>query len=83
VVSAQAISSLQHVVSRQTPPLEAVVVSVTRIAGGTADNVIPESVEMGGTVRTYSEGLRLRTREAMERTLGGVASAHGTSYTFS
>ena len=80
--AAQAISSLQHVVSRETPPLDSVVVSVTRIAGGTADNVIPESVELGGTVRTYSEDVRLRTREAMERILGGIASAHGASYQF-
>jgi amidohydrolase len=80
--AAQAISSLQHVVSRETPPLDSVVVSVTRISGGTADNVIPESVELGGTVRTYSEDVRLRTREAMERILGGIASAHGASYQF-
>jgi amidohydrolase len=80
--AAQAISSLQHVVSRETPPLDSVVVSVTRISGGTADNVIPESVELGGTVRTYSEDARLRTREAMERILGGIASAHDASYQF-
>ena len=81
--AAQAISGLQHIVSRETSPLESVVVSVTRIAGGTADNIIPESVELGGTVRTYSEELRVRTRDAMERILGGVASAHGANCTFS
>ena len=80
--AAQAISSLQHVVSRETPPLDSVVVSVTRISGGTADNVIPESVELGGTVRTYREEVRRRTREGMERILGGIASAHGASYEF-
>jgi amidohydrolase len=80
--AAQAISSLQHIVSRETPPLDGVVVSVTRISGGTADNVIPESVELGGTVRTHSEEVRLRTRESMERILGGIASAHGASYEF-
>lgn len=52
--AAQSVSSLQFVVARETPPLEQVVLSVTRIAGGTADNVIPESVELGGTVRTYA-----------------------------
>jgi amidohydrolase len=80
--AAQAISSVQQIVSRETPPHESVVVSVTRIAGGTADNVIPGSVELGGTVRTYNEELRLRTRDAMERILGGVASAHGATSTF-
>jgi amidohydrolase len=80
--AAQAITSLQQIVSRETPPLESVVVSVTRIAGGTADNVIPQSVELGGTVRTYSEELRARTREAMERIVSGVAAAHGADVTF-
>ncbi|MGB0092996.1 MAG: amidohydrolase [Solirubrobacteraceae bacterium] len=78
----QSVSSLQHVVARETPPLESVVVSVTRIAGGTADNVIPECVELGGTVRTYDEKLRQQTREAMERVFAGVTAAHRAKYEF-
>ena len=78
-VAAQAISSLQHIVARETPPLESVVLSVTRIAGGSADNIIPESVEFGGTVRTYREDLRRHTRSAMQRVLAGVAAAHGAT----
>jgi amidohydrolase len=81
-VAAQLVSSLQHVVARETPPLESVVVSVTRISGGSADNVIPESVEMGGTVRTYREQLRQQTREAMDRVIAGVTSAHRAAYEF-
>jgi amidohydrolase len=81
-VAAQAVSSLQFVVARDTPPLEPVVVSVTRIAGGTADNVIPESVELGGTVRTYGEERRRETREAIERVLAGVTAAHRATYEF-
>ena len=69
-------------VGRETPPLESVVVSVTRIAGGSADNVIPESVALGGTVRTYAEELRRRTREAVERVLAGVSAAHGATCEF-
>jgi amidohydrolase len=79
-VSAQAITNLQHIVSRNTPPLESIVLSVTRIAGGTADNVIPESIEFGGTVRSYRQEARERTRETMARILEGVTAAHGASY---
>jgi amidohydrolase len=79
-VSAQVVTNLQHVVSRNTRPLDSVVVSVTRVAGGTADNVIPETVELGGTVRMFSDELRARTRESMERILQGVTQAHGASY---
>jgi amidohydrolase len=78
-ISAQAISSLQHIASRTTSPLDNIVVSVTRIAGGTADNIIPEVVELGGTVRTYREEVRRSTREAMERILDGVTAAHGAT----
>ena len=81
-VSAQAISNLQHIVSRTTSPLDSVVVSVTRITGGTADNIIPESVELGGTVRSYREEARARTRERIARVLDGVTAAHGATYEF-
>ena len=80
--AAQAITNLQHVVARTTPPLDSVVVSVTRIAGGTADNIIPESTEFGGTVRTYREELRQSTRKTIDRTLSGVTAAHGATYAF-
>jgi amidohydrolase len=79
-IAAQAITNLQHIVSRNTPPLDNVVVSVTRIRGGTADNIIPEAVEFGGTVRTYRRELREQTRDAIERILSGIASAHNASY---
>jgi amidohydrolase len=81
-ISAQAISNLQHVVSRTTSPLDSVVVSVTRITGGTADNIIPESVELGGTVRSYRAEARDRTRERIARVLDGVTAAHGATYEF-
>ena len=79
-IAAQAITNLQHIVSRNTPPLDNVVVSVTQISGGTADNIIPEAVEFGGTVRTYRRELREQTRDAIERILSGIASAHNASY---
>ncbi len=81
-VSAQAISSLQHIAARTTSPLDSVVVSVTRIAGGTADNIIPETVQLGGTVRAYREEVRRGTRDAMARILDGVTAAHGATVEF-
>src|SRR5439155_23861805 len=53
-IAANVVVALQTVVSRETDANEPVVVSVTRIAGGSADNIIPESVELGGTVRTVN-----------------------------
>ena len=81
-IAAQVVTNLQHVVSRGVDPLAAVVVSVTRIAGGTAYNVIPGSVELEGTVRTFDPELRDRVPQLMERVIAGVSAAHGARYRF-
>jgi amidohydrolase len=79
-VAAQVVTNLQHVVSRNVDPLASAVVSVTRIAGGTTTNVIPGSVELEGTVRTFDPALRARIPELMERVIAGVTAAHGARH---
>ncbi len=81
-VAAQVITNLQHVVSRNVDPLQPSVVSITRIAGGTTHNVIPGSVELEGTVRTFDESLRAEMPRLIERIIAGITSAHGASYSF-
>ena len=81
-VGAQVVTNLQHVVSRETDPIENVVVSVTQFHGGTAHNVIPGSVEMIGTVRTLKPEIRDAVPEAMERVIRGITAAHGAEYDF-
>jgi amidohydrolase len=82
VVAAQVVMALQQIVSREVDPIESAVVSVTRIHAGTADNVIPEAVELGGTVRTYDEEVRRAVRASMERIVRGVTEAHRAAYRF-
>ena len=53
VCAADIVSSLQTIVSRVSDPLEAAVVSVTKIHGGDAFNVIPKQVDLAGTVRSF------------------------------
>src|ERR687885_1308518 len=81
-VGAQVVTNLQHLVSRNTDPLDNVVVSVTRFTGGTTHNIIPGSVEMEGTVRTLDEEVRKGVPETMERIVKGITSAHDASYEF-
>ncbi|XP_048322138.2 IAA-amino acid hydrolase ILR1 [Ziziphus jujuba] len=70
LAAAFAILALQQIVSRETNPLEARVVTVGFIEGGQAANVIPESVKFGGTFRSLtSEGLsylKERIKEVIE-----------------
>lgn len=54
VAGAQIVAALQTIVSRNVDPIAPVVVTVTRFAGGTADNIIPETIELWGTARTLS-----------------------------
>jgi amidohydrolase len=81
-IAAQVVTNLQHVVSRGADPLDSVVLSVTRIAGGTTHNVIPGLVEMEGTVRALEEEAREKVAGTMERVIKGVTEAHGASYEF-
>jgi amidohydrolase len=66
VAGATFVTMAQQIVSRQVAPQDAAVVSVTCFHGGTADNIIPESVDLVGTVRAATTALRdeLATRTA-------------------
>lgn len=77
VTAAQIITSLQTIVSRHNSAREPVVLSVTRINGGFTWNVLPEKVELEGTVRTYNEDLRRQIPIQMTRIIEGIAAASG------
>ncbi|MBY3618491.1 amidohydrolase [Acinetobacter sp. CUI P1] len=77
VTAAQIITSLQTIVSRQNSTTEPVVLSVTRINGGFTWNVLPEKVELEGTVRTYNEEIRRQIPIQMTRIIEGTAAATG------
>lgn len=82
-IGAEVISSLQKVVSRRRDPLDPMVVSVTKVSAGTTDNVIPSTMHMMGTVRTYSEELRTLAPVWMEQTIQGITQAYDAEYHFS
>jgi amidohydrolase len=81
-VGAQVVTNLQQVVSRSVDPLDSAVLSITQFHAGTAHNVIPESAELTGTVRTFDAELRTRVPQVMERIIKGVTEAHGATYEF-
>ncbi|MDR2795535.1 MAG: amidohydrolase [Spirochaetaceae bacterium] len=81
-LAAQVILQFQTIVSRRKNPLEPAVLSVCMIRGGYTHNVIPETVDMMGTIRTFNEGMRDFIPCEMEKVLRGITSAAGASYTF-
>ncbi|MGG1688712.1 M20 family metallopeptidase [Heyndrickxia ginsengihumi] len=80
--AAQVVSNLQHIVSRNVNPLKPVVVSVAKFIGGTTHNVIPGSVEIMGTVRTFDPDVRKDIPIHMERIVKGITAAHNAEYEF-
>ena len=80
VTAAQIVNSLQTVISRQTDitALPAVV-SIGAINGGVRHNIIPDSVEMLGTMRTFSPEARQETIDRVQRVVTHVAEANGAT----
>lgn len=78
--TAQVLSALQTIVSRNVDPLETAVLTIGTVHGGTAFNVIAETVEMQGTIRTFSEAVREMVLTRMKVLLNGVTAGMGATY---
>lgn len=63
--AAQLVAALQSIVSRNVNPTHPAVLTVTKFHGGTADNVIPDTVQLGGTIRAVDD----ETRQLIHRRL--------------
>ncbi len=81
VVAAHVVSALQQVASRQTDPLKPLVITIGKVEGGYARNVIAPSVRLEGTVRTLDRELRAQLPEQLERLVAGITQAFGASHT--
>jgi hippurate hydrolase len=82
LVAAQTIVAMQSVVSRNVDPLKSAVVSVTVVEAGTADNIIPQSVRLRGTVRTLAEDVRVMVEQRLARIVTHTAEAFGAKAKF-
>jgi len=78
----QMVQAFQTIISRNRPPLDAAVISVTMIRAGEATNVIPESCELRGTVRTFTIELLDIIEERMRRIAAATCEAFATSCEF-
>lgn len=70
VKAAAIVQDVQTIVSRNLDPMKAAVLSVTWIEGGSAYNVIPESVTLRGTIRTFDEGVKRRIHARLREVVG-------------
>jgi amidohydrolase len=82
VTAAQIITEIQTIVSRETSPFSPAVVTVGKIEGGSAFNIIPESVTFIGTVRAVARDERDRLLRRINEIAEGIAAVHGCTTTF-
>ncbi|HWS45400.1 MAG TPA: M20 family metallopeptidase [Acidimicrobiia bacterium] len=75
-VAAEIVQALQVLATRRINAFDPIVVTITKIRAGTADNVIPERVEMLGTLRAVSEHSRTHALRRMRTLVEGIAQAH-------
>ena len=82
VVGAQVVTGMQSIVSRQMDLTNSpVVLTVGAFNGGIRNNIIPDSVSMLGTIRTFDPAMRKDVQMRLKRTVEGIAQASGATAT--
>ena len=82
VAGSAVVMSIQTIASRNADPLQSVVVSVTKFLAGTAYNIIPEEVELAGTIRTLNADMRKLAVDRLRKIVESVAAAHDVTADF-
>ena len=80
VIAAELITNLQTAVSRQISPIDNAVVTVGSVKGGDAFNVIPDSVRIVGTVRTFKQEVKEKIHEIFKKEVEYTTKKRGASY---
>lgn len=79
VAAAHLVTALQSVVSRNVDPLKCAVLSITQFHAGTTDNVIPDVVRLGGTMRSFDAEVRDQLAQRLREMANQIAGAFGAA----
>ncbi|MDR1834718.1 MAG: amidohydrolase [Fusobacteriaceae bacterium] len=82
VIGCQVVTNFQNIISRRKSTFLPAVLSVGSIHAGEANNVIPDTLTMKGTIRTFDEGLTDEILKQMDAILKGITEAYGATYKF-
>ena len=77
IVASQIVTAIQTIISRSTDPVDKALISITKIHGGTAYNVIDDEVKLSGTIRTFKPETRSFIEKRIEEIASGITKAHG------
>lgn len=81
-MASQLVGALQNLISRETKAIDPAVLSICRIEGGFNQNIIPDSVELEGTVRTVNNETRQRIARRIEELTKGLTQGMGGDYDY-
>jgi hippurate hydrolase len=78
-IAAEIVLALQVAVTRGVDPFDPAVITIAKLTAGTTNNIIPETAELLGTIRTISEETRAAVRARVAALVEGISSAHGAT----
>ncbi len=78
-VACEIVSAIQSMITRKISVFDPAVVTIAKIISGTTNNIIPETAQLTGTIRTLSPTQRARVAEELRRLAPNIAAAHGCS----
>jgi amidohydrolase len=78
-VAAEIVLALQVAVTRGVDPFDPAVITIAKMTAGTTNNIIPETAELFGTIRTVSEETRAAVKERVKALVEGICSAYGAT----
>ena len=76
LIASSLVSQIQYIVSRNVPPLDTCVISITQLHAGSAYNVIPETAQIAGTIRYFSDTIFDLTQKRLEEICNGFEICH-------
>ncbi|MFJ5767005.1 M20 family metallopeptidase [Lysinibacillus sp. NPDC093210] len=79
LIGSEMVVALQTIVSRKVPSIHAPVLTVAQFHCGTALNIIADTAELGGTIRSLDATVRVDARRHLEKIVNGIASMHGAT----
>jgi amidohydrolase len=79
LIGSEMVVALQTIVSRKVPSIHAPVLTVAQFHCGTALNIIADTAELGGTIRSLDAKVRVDARRHLEKIVNGIASMHGAT----
>ena len=79
MIGTEIVSNLQQIITRKLDPLDIKLLSVTKFISGTNSNVIPDSAEIGGTIRALDIKVLEKMRELIKESVKGICETHHAS----